>query len=182
LVAIADAAGGEWPERARRAASALEGSSDDDAVGVVLLQDLAELFAHREADRLSSEEIVEALASMDDRPWPECNHGKPISKSGLAKILKPFKIHSRNIKTAAGKVVKGYPVEDFTQTFARYISSQNATPLPSNVYSGFDDFRTATAHGQVALPNCTKTNRDGRGSGVAFQEPPNDGFDEEEHF
>ena len=46
LLAVADCAGGEWPDRARSALVALSGRGDDDArrAGVQLLSDLRELF------------------------------------------------------------------------------------------------------------------------------------------
>jgi hypothetical protein len=40
LLAVADLAGGEWPERARRSVALSASSEDDDADGVRLLADI----------------------------------------------------------------------------------------------------------------------------------------------
>jgi hypothetical protein len=57
LLAIADAAGGEWPQRARTAAVALSGGGRDDAsLGVRLLTDIKAIFTTRGVERLRSVE------------------------------------------------------------------------------------------------------------------------------
>jgi putative DNA primase/helicase len=67
LLAIADDAGGPWPDRMRRALvtlfrkrSAEEGAADH---GALLLADIRQLFAELSATRLGSEEIVNRLGS-----------------------------------------------------------------------------------------------------------------------
>ena len=74
MIAIADAIGGDWPERARRAALALSGGRREESAGIELLADIKAIFdaqAGRRSDKLTSKEIVEALVAMEDRPWPE---------------------------------------------------------------------------------------------------------------
>src|SRR5262245_46230983 len=56
LLAIADLAGGDWPDRAREAACVLSGESHDDAIGVELLKDIRLAFA--EADAIRSADLV----------------------------------------------------------------------------------------------------------------------------
>jgi hypothetical protein len=59
-----------------------EPDSDDS----VLLADVKITFEARDADRLSSEEICEALVAMEGRPWAEYGKAlKQISKNQLAK-------------------------------------------------------------------------------------------------
>src|SRR5206468_7143838 len=65
LLAIADMAGDDWPERARAAALALsvgEGR-EDDSLGVRLLKDVQELFGDEEA--MFTRDIVQKLTDMD---------------------------------------------------------------------------------------------------------------------
>lgn len=92
LVAIADVAGGEWPELVRKAALGLSGaaSEDDDTQPrvVQLLADLRELFGDREVDSLPTTEIITHLTRLDDRPWREYSRGKPLSDVALARLLK----------------------------------------------------------------------------------------------
>lgn len=73
LLTIADRAGGEWPERARRAAVALagHGTAEDGSIGVTLLGDIRTVFEQRAPDgfgdlgmRIPSKELAESLAAM----------------------------------------------------------------------------------------------------------------------
>jgi putative DNA primase/helicase len=121
LLAIADVLGGEWPEKARRAATALTASSEDDGAGVMLLADLAALYAEKETDRLRSSEIVAALGEMETRPWPEWKNTKPISARQVARLLKPYGIHPASIRFSDG-VDKGYTLEACHEAFSRYLS------------------------------------------------------------
>ena len=56
MLAVADAAGGDWPERARAACVTLNKvrADSDDSIGVKLLADIRTVFG--EADRMSSAE------------------------------------------------------------------------------------------------------------------------------
>jgi len=71
LIAIADVAGGEWPERARRAAETLSTGQSDETAAVLLLADIRSIFAERGDDRIASAALASALATREDRPWPE---------------------------------------------------------------------------------------------------------------
>ena len=68
LLAVADRAGGNWPELSRAAAVALSVDEGDDAIGVELLRDLQKMFSKLEVDRLASEDIVAHLAALEGRP------------------------------------------------------------------------------------------------------------------
>jgi hypothetical protein len=67
LLAIADAAGGDWPERARRVLAAMAGANDDQSTGAMLFADIRDIFSEREADRLPSSELAEALVAIEGR-------------------------------------------------------------------------------------------------------------------
>lgn len=110
LIAIADLAGGDWPHRARRAALLLSGAVLEDASPrVQLLADIRDLFEIRRADRLSSDDIVRHMVSLEDRPWPEWFRGRPLTSTGLARILKPFGIKPKSIRIGTA-TPKGYCV------------------------------------------------------------------------
>jgi Protein of unknown function (DUF3631) len=73
LLAIADTVGGEWPERACKAAVALlagEEREDSESLGVRLLRDIRDVFG--EAERLHTTTILERLTSDDSAPWGRC--------------------------------------------------------------------------------------------------------------
>jgi len=67
----------------------------------LLLQAIRELFEEKNADRLSSEDIVNRLANSEGSPWPEYRNGKPISMNQVANLLKDYKVHSS--KSASGR-------------------------------------------------------------------------------
>ena len=137
-MAIADLAGGSWPEKARNVAVVMSGDSEaeDSSVGVMLLTDLAALFDERNTVRLSSRDICDALADLEDRPWPEFSRGKPITPNQLSKLLKPFGVRPKTIRLETG-TKKGYEVADFAKAFARYIPPSVAV-TPSQVYENND--------------------------------------------
>ena len=130
LLAIADAVDGPWLKRARRAAVSL--SSTESAVesyGVLLLQDIREVFEREQTDRLSSFEIIRALTDLEERPWTEYHDGKPLTPPRLAKMLRPFEITPYTIRTE-GKTAKGYHREKFKDAWGRYLGGvlQSVTP------------------------------------------------------
>ncbi|MDF3288351.1 DUF3631 domain-containing protein [Streptomyces silvisoli] len=128
LLAVADAAGGHWPERARAACVELIQASidqDEASLGVRLLTDLRDrVFCG--ADRMPTAAILEVLHGLDDAPWGDLNDdGKPITSRGLSKILgqymtpghKPIK--PRGIRMGS-TTPKGYYAEDLDDAWARY--------------------------------------------------------------
>jgi len=128
LLAVADSLGGDWPERARRAATGLTGG-DDQSRGIMLLADIARIFG--DGDRMSSEAMAERLAELEERPWPEYRNGRPITKAQLGRELSRFGIHSKSIRLDDGHTPKGYARESFADAWARYLPQapvvENAT-------------------------------------------------------
>lgn len=93
LMAVADACGGTWPERIRTALVHLFSPGNGPSVDntkVELLADIRETF--NGTDRLSSKGLAEALAAMEERPWPHWNHGQPINQYQIARLLRDFKL------------------------------------------------------------------------------------------
>ncbi|CAM5563074.1 DUF3631 domain-containing protein [Streptomyces griseorubiginosus] len=136
LLAIADAAGGNWPDRARAACVALVTASkanDKGSLGVRLLTDLRD-HVMVGIDRLPTVAILDRLNALDDAPWADL-HGKPLDNRRLSKMLAEYMtadnepIASRNIK-AAGSVLKGYYVADLWDAWARYCPPPPESPLP----------------------------------------------------
>lgn len=143
MLAIADAAGGEWPARARTAALALAGERDaaDDSVGVLLLRDIEALFVADGGDRLASHRIVTALGGMEGSQWSEWGkQRKPITQVQLAGLLRPFRIAPRTIKLLDGSTPKGYHRSGFDVAFASYLGPRPATMPPRRENTGETDF------------------------------------------
>jgi hypothetical protein len=128
LLAIADAAGGRWPERARLAAIQLSSADrrDDEALGVRLLADIRDVFAGTGTDRLASAVLATRLGEIEESPWGDL-WGKPLDARGLARRLKPFEIHPRTVRLDDGTTAKGYLLEQFEDAFGRYLADLNVT-------------------------------------------------------
>jgi len=120
LLAIADLAGGEWPERARRALVELRADRqlEDDSPRVRLLADARHVFAER--SRLSSAELLEGLAALDEAPWADW-YGKQLTNRALAKLLKPYGIRSRTVRLDDGSTPKGFVRDQFEGAWKRYL-------------------------------------------------------------
>ncbi|GAA2763665.1 DUF3631 domain-containing protein [Streptomyces paradoxus] len=157
LLAVADAAGGEWPTRARAACLELVNAAHDNdeaSLGVRLLTDLRDkVFCG--ADRVPTAVILEMLLALDDAPWGDVDD-KPLSSRMLSKLLgqyvtptnKPIK--PRGIRTPSG-FPKGYYAEDLTDAWTRYCppppgkSATSATSATPQVSRGESVADTATA-------------------------------------
>jgi putative DNA primase/helicase len=141
LFGIADIAGGAWPERVRAAAIAMSRDTNDDAesVRIQLLGDIRTIFDDRREVQLSSEIIVNRLHEMEDRFWPEYGRQrKPITKTQVARLLRPFRIIPGTIRDHA-ETFKGYKVKQFDDAFARYLPSGGfpaVTPSQSSETAG----------------------------------------------
>ncbi|OAH11328.1 DUF3631 domain-containing protein [Streptomyces jeddahensis] len=150
LLAVADAAGGHWPERARAACVELikaAHDTDEASLGVRLLTDLRDrVFCG--ADRMPTAAILEVLLGLDDAPWSDLNDdGKALTARGLSKLLSQYvRPDSRPIKPRGIRVgsttPKGYYAEDLKDAWARYCppppekSATSATAATPQVSEG----------------------------------------------
>jgi hypothetical protein len=123
LIAIADAAGGSWPERVRVTAVTLvtDSKGNSGSLGVRLLSDLRTVFGDAEA--MHTETILHALCNLDEAPWGDVR-GKAITSRVLANLLKRYDVTSKGVRIDA-IVKKGYAREDLYDAWQRYLS-----PLP----------------------------------------------------
>ena len=125
LIAVADAAGGHWPETARAACLSLCRVALDRRVslGVRLLSDLRIIYGNSEA--LHTETILQRLADgeglADDAPWAEL-HGRALNVRGLASLLRPYNISSIKVKIG-GRALQGYRREHLWDAWTRYLPS-----------------------------------------------------------
>lgn len=119
LLAIADVAGGDWPERARKAAEVLSSEDDSRTASELLLSDIRDLFEIKGVDRMFSKDIALELERMEGRPWPEWKGGKPISANQIARILSGFKVKSQTIWIGEDSA-KGYTLDQFDDVFSRF--------------------------------------------------------------
>src|SRR5262245_18574230 len=158
LLAIADEAGGEWPERARKAAEASHNAEGDDASRLeLLLADIrdafakegeapvANIFAEKVDVEIASADLVKALVAIEGRPWAEMGKAaKPLTQAKLARMLKPLGITPGNIGPEKDRV-RGYKLSQFEAAFSRYLPPEGVskcTGAQNAVNTGTsDDFK-----------------------------------------
>lgn len=158
LLAVAEVAGGGWPERARAAAEALRPQASDEAdVKVQLLADVKAIFEETETEELPTTEILDRLYELEDRPWPEYSRGKPLTPHGLARLLRGFAIRPRR-RDVADTTVRYYRREDFEDAWRRYVQ-----PEASVQSDGIDEVTESPGQAAVNL----KIQSDGQSDGEA---------------
>lgn len=143
LLAVADAAGGDWPERARKACLAINAatSSRGQSLGVRLLIDLRRLFDAADAVSMPTADILARLCGeapigrdgdgediyLSEAPWRDLR-GSPLDDRGLANMLRRYDVRPTKIK-AAGRAVQGYRRSDLWDAWQRYAPTpQEAEP------------------------------------------------------
>jgi hypothetical protein len=119
LLAIADVAGGQWPELSRVAAVTLvtQGRQSTPSLGIRLLSDLRSVFGT--ASVLPTTTILKALHELDESPWAELS-GKPLNDRGLATRLRRYDIKPKVVRIGE-HTHRGYAREDLHDAWARYL-------------------------------------------------------------
>jgi hypothetical protein len=135
LLAIADAAGGSWPDRARRAALALTDELDlGDSPGIRLLTDCRTVFRdERLPEALGSETLLRRLHSLPEGGWRR----DLLDTSALATTLKPYGIRPDRVYLG-GVQVRGYRRADFEEAWLRYAPQEDGSGELDPV-TGFED-------------------------------------------
>ena len=127
LIRIADTVGGDWPERARRAALELCARQDDeDDLSVRLLADLQTIMNELPERKWPSQALVDALNALDEAPWADLNHGKGLTTNRLARMLARFQISAKKLRTGT-HTANGYLTADFMDAFQRYLPQKRNT-------------------------------------------------------
>ena len=108
LIAVADVAGGNWPQRARDACkhSVLDTDDEEPSLGIRLLRDLRELFNDGGVDAMFSVDIITALTADEESEWCDL-WGKPLDQRRLAKELRRYGVRSRTVRSR-GATSRGY--------------------------------------------------------------------------
>ncbi len=123
LIAVADAAGGTWPDKARQAGIALifEGQDAEASLGIRLLADLKLVFEHHQ--EMASKTILAALINLPESPWGDL-HGRALDERGLARRLRAYSVRPKTIRIGAD-TPRGYARADLEDLWRRYVP-----PLP----------------------------------------------------
>ena len=134
LHAIAQAAGGEWPERSREALLLLLATrSSSESMTVRLLRDIYKVFKEEKTDRLSTTELLEALHEDESSPWVRYRPGRSdpsLNAIDLAQILSRHEIGPKKMRKGRG-TVRGYLRSDFTDAWQRHVNPFLRLPASS---------------------------------------------------
>jgi uncharacterized protein DUF3631 len=125
LLAVADAAGGDWPQRGRAACKhfVLGADPGELSLGVRLLADLRVIFDGH--DQLSTASILESLAALEEAPWGDM-YGKPIDSRRLARMLGKYGASPKVVRIGE-TTPRGYTREALTDLWHRYLPAVSAT-------------------------------------------------------
>ena len=113
LFAIADLAGAEWGQRARKAAALLEGEPEN-SVYENLFAAIKRVFADCKVSKISSADLA-AHPSLPKRT------GSTWTPTSLAAALRGFGIRPKSVRIDAHHTPKGYELGQFTDVWERYL-------------------------------------------------------------
>jgi hypothetical protein len=195
LFAIAEVAGGDWPQRVRTAAAKLSIDNDTSTRLELLLGDIRDIAAKPKAEQMSSALLVERLKEIEGRPWAEYGKtGKPITANQLARLLREVGIVSEQIRVQqwdelVGKHVesqlRGYKLAQFEDAFARYLppdterknapeGNRNRQSVTNPIDSGTSAIsQPSQTKPSVTVAKCEKSNNDGVCDTVTVANPEN---------
>jgi hypothetical protein len=174
---VADRAGGGWPTRAREAALALSGEPAEDDATIKLLRDVKDIFSTADdPDVLASSVIVERLVALEDKPWREWSHGRPLSPAKLARLLTSYGIYPAGTIRIGEKTAKGYRRAAFIDAWERYLSleggpeaSQRNSPNESGPEVAISNRHNGNGGNECdALQSVTNPMNTGRSDGVTL--------------
>ena len=174
LIAIARLIGEPWESRLMSAFVEKNHQVEDESAGVMLLRDIRQIFLEQGKTRMHSEDLVEALVDLPDRPWGGWKHGKPVTKNSLSRVLKSFGVKSKQLRI--GKTNRyGYEAEQFADAWARYTglspsnsAARNATALQPMCDADSGGSEDARRDSSVAFLDTRKPSSDAGCSGAAF--------------
>jgi putative DNA primase/helicase len=138
LLAIAMAAGNDWRQFGTTAALKLSGGeSAAQTIGTELLADIQEIFGDNR-DRITTAELIRLLCKDEEKPWATFNRGNSITPRQVVKRLKEYGILSRTIRLGI-ETAKGYTLDQFRETFSRYLSPSPELSVTSSQTSNHAD-------------------------------------------
>ncbi|MEU1073195.1 MULTISPECIES: DUF3631 domain-containing protein [unclassified Streptomyces] len=125
LIAVADLAGGSWPEAARSACLAMtqyeaEQDQDNSSLGIRLLSDIRRAFAAEgNPSALRTSRLLDLLNQDDESPWPG-HTDKGLTPRGLQILLKDYSLSSSNRRFPGNIQARGFTRLQFADAWARY--------------------------------------------------------------
>jgi putative DNA primase/helicase len=128
--------GGEWPQRAHKAAIVINGVTRAIGDVVPLLADIREVFGARE--KMSTRELVDGLRALPEPSldWDRAYRGQPINEYFLRARLKGLvevPVNGRRWRDGE-RMIRGYRKSHFDDAFSRYLLPEDdeVTDVPDD--------------------------------------------------
>lgn len=125
LFALADLAGGRWPELVREAAVHLTLAAQETSLIGSLFQDLELAFAVHRVDPLFTRDLVPWLNSRPERPWTLERGGRGINAIWLSRQLRPYGAAPKTVRLGE-TFAKGYWRWQISDAYRRYSARSKA--------------------------------------------------------
>ena len=155
---------------------------------MLILKDVLTIFEEKNAVELAPTDLIGELLLMENRPWVDWKHGKPITVHGLARLLKAFKVKT-TVRKAYGKASRVYLRREIAAASKPYVSeggSETRNLVTSQENQRVTPYPTRNPDPQVTSskqPNTLKTRESyevtGSETPTADHEQPDDPFDPE---
>ncbi|WP_329166564.1 DUF3631 domain-containing protein [Streptomyces sp. NBC_01717] len=132
LVAVADLAGGQWPDLARAACQAMtkhevEQDQDNGGLSIRLLADIRRAFAAEgNLSAIRTGRLLDILNQDDESPWPGYTD-KGLTPRGLQILLKHYGISAANRRFPGNVQARGFTRLQFADAWARYCPEPDST-------------------------------------------------------
>jgi putative DNA primase/helicase len=160
LLAIADRAGGPWPERARQAALTLAGQADPDHedIAEAALRAVGAILVDEKDRKLSTADVIAKLTADETGRWVEYGKaGKPITPRQLAGLLSQFGVKPKKIRFGT-TTANGYDLNDFQEALSRYVPpvkvEQAEQPAPgAAIRDVFDPEQAGGVPDTISVPD-----------------------------
>lgn len=121
LIAIADLAGGDWPDKAREAAKVISAHEDieEPSAGILILSAARDWFAGKDDAHIASATLADLAANAG------AVGGKPTSRMiRCARILSGLGVPRHTFRPPAGEPRKGFKRADMEDAFTRYLPEE----------------------------------------------------------
>jgi hypothetical protein len=171
LLAIADLAGGNWPERIRSACVALrrgDETAEPSRADALLACIRRAMDSLPEGERaISTAALLDHLAGDEDAPYGFGAEDKGRERR-LARLLRPFGVRPKAVRLGDGTVARGYAVADLEAVLHRYavplsVTSATTASLSQNPPASIryraevvtDNEEGANPHGKPGVTHVT---------------------------
>jgi hypothetical protein len=163
LVSVADAAGGSWPARSRRACTVMTAEAEqvdtEASLGRLLLAGVRETFSTIRLAEIPSADMVTHLRAIEDAPWSAFD----LDQRKLARRLSEYGVKADRMYVTGpdGKrrQARGYRLTDLTDPFTRYLSDppdDSRSDASSSVTPSSRQVTPMTDNGHVTLASVTR--------------------------